>query len=73
MLCICVCVYWMIWIGEYGPSKCLVIYVEFLDSVIEMDSYTDLQGYILSWLWLISDSYRNGWIVIMDDIKQWDI
>lgn len=46
--------------------------VEFWDSVMEVCSYTDLQGYILSWLWLISDSYRNDWVVIMGNIKQWD-
>lgn len=46
--------------------------VEFRDSVMEVCSYTDLQGYILSWLWLISDSYRNDWVVIMGNIKQWD-
>lgn len=55
--------------GCQNDNKCLVIYTKSLDSIMKVCSCNDLQGYFLNWLWLISDFYRNGWVVIMENIS----
>lgn len=67
-MAMCVCFEW-IRMGCQDNNKCLVICAELLDSIMKVCSCSDLQGYFLNWLWLISDFYRNGWVVIMGNIS----